>query len=117
MGCAPSGGGDPKVATAAGLAMESAEYKAAKKRAHPRPRVSNMWKSAANPERAYTQWLEESAEHIRFVNPGDLRVVDKTCATCHAAEGRNVRTRMMTTGANVWQAAAPPHRARPYQHY
>ena len=81
LGCATCHGGDPKVSVAAGLAIDSAEYKATTKKAHPQPRVSDLWKSAANPERAYTKWLEESQEYIQFVNPGDLRVVDKTCGT------------------------------------
>ena len=74
-----------------------------------------MWKSAANPERAYTKWLEESQEYIQFVNPGDLRVVDKTCGSCHAAEVRNVRTSMMTTGAMLWEAALYNNGGAPYK--
>src|SRR3954463_515096 len=103
LGCSTCHGGDPAVSVAAGLDMDAKEYRDAKRKAHPQPRVSDMWKSAANPERAYTAWMQESAEYIQFVNPGDLRVVDKTCAKCHAAEVRNVRTSMMTTGALLWQ--------------
>ena len=33
----------------------------AKKKAHPQPRVSELWKTAANPERAYTAWLARIA--------------------------------------------------------
>ena len=105
LGCATCHGGDPAVTVDAALAADSSEYRAAKRKAHPQPRVSDLWKSSANPERAYTAWLEESLEYIQFVNPGDLRVVDKTCAPCHAAEVRNVRTSMMTTGPMLWQAA------------
>ena len=54
-------------------------------------------------------------EYIQFVNPGDLRVVDKTCAECHAAEVRNVRTSMMTTGAMLWQAALYNNGGTPYK--
>src|SRR4051812_10526869 len=105
LGCATCHGGDPKVAIAAGVAEDSSEYRAARRRAHPQSRVSDLWKSAANPERAYTAWLQESPEYIQFVNPGDLRVIDRTCAKCHAAEVRNVRTSMMTTGPMLWEAA------------
>jgi hypothetical protein len=115
LGCATCHGGDPAVSVAAGLAMDTAEYAAAKKKAHPQPRVPDMWKSAANPVRAYTQWLEESPEYIQFVNPGDLRVADKACGTCHAAEVRNVRTSMMTTGAMLWQAAIYNNGAAPFK--
>ena len=40
--------------------------------------------TSANPVRAYTDWLKEDKEYIRFVNPGDLRVADETCGNCHA---------------------------------
>jgi hypothetical protein len=115
LGCATCHGGDPKVAVTAGLAMDSAEYKAATRKAHPQPRVPDLWTSAANPERAYTGWLEESQEYIQFVNPGDLRVVDKTCGSCHAAEVRNGRTSMMTTGAMLWEAALYNNGGAPYK--
>ena len=85
LGCATCHGGKPEVAITPGLSMDADEYKAAKRQAHPQPRVSDLWKSAANPERAYAAWMQESEEYIQFVNPGDLRVVDKTCASCHAA--------------------------------
>ncbi len=44
-----------------------------------------------NPERAYTKWLKETPEYVRFVNPGDLRVAPETCgsAGCHAQEVRS----------------------------
>src|SRR2546429_7356176 len=47
--------------------------------------------SAAYPVRAYTKWLEESREFIQFVNPGDLRVVSRTCGRsgCHVQEVRS----------------------------
>ena len=115
LGCATCHGGDPKVSVAAGLAMDSDEYRAAKRRAHPQPRVSDLWKTAANPERAYTEWMRESPEYIQFVNPGDLRVADRTCGGCHAAEVRNVRTSMMTTGALLWQAALYNNGATPFK--
>jgi hypothetical protein len=91
IGCAACHGGDPS-------ARE-------KQRAHPRPSKPGLFPTSANPIRAYTDWLDESLEYIRFVNPGDLRVVDKTCGTCHAAEVRHVRTSMMTHGAMLWGAA------------
>jgi hypothetical protein len=115
LGCATCHGGKPEIAITAGLSMDSDEYKAKKRQAHPQPRVSDLWKSAANPERAYAAWMQESEEYIQFVNPGDLRVVDKTCASCHAAEVRNVRTSMMTTGALLWQAALYNNGGTPYK--
>jgi len=105
IGCADCHGGDPKVAVAAGAAAGSTAYEKAKQQAHPRATVAAFAKSSANPERAYTEWLRESQEYIRFINPGDLRVADRTCGTCHAAEVMNVRTSMMTHGAMLWGAA------------
>jgi hypothetical protein len=115
LGCASCHGGDPSVKVTPAVAWDSSEYRAATRKAHPQPRVSDLWKSAANPERAYAAWLQESAEYIQFVNPGDLRVADKTCGPCHAAEVRNVRTSMMTTGAMLWQAALYNNGAAPYK--
>ncbi len=83
----------------------NAEYVRVKANAHPKPRVPSMWKSSANPERAYADWLRESANYIQFVNPGDLRVADRACGGCHAAEVQHVRTSMMTHGAMLWEAA------------
>src|SRR5579862_4332754 len=51
----------------------------AKQRAHPKPKLPHLWPSSANPVRPSSDWLKEGAEYIRFVNPGDLRVVEQTC--------------------------------------
>ncbi|HEX4916161.1 MAG TPA: multiheme c-type cytochrome [Vicinamibacterales bacterium] len=101
LGCADCHGGNPKATT--------------KELGHPRPRLKNVWKTAANPERLYTEWLRESQEYIQFINPGDLRVVDRTCGTCHAAEVMNVRTSMMTHGAMLWGAALYNNGAVPFK--
>ncbi len=75
--------------------------------AHPKPEIPSLWKSSANPVRPAAEWLKESKEYIRFVNPGDLRVAEETCgsAGCHAREVRAVSTSMMTHGAMLWSAA------------
>ena len=91
IGCATCHGGNPAELT--------------KEKAHPKARVAAFAQTSANPERAYTDWLRESQEYIQFINPGDLRVVDRTCGACHAAEVMNVRTSMMTHGAMLWGAA------------
>jgi len=41
------------------------------------------------------------------INPGDLRVAEKTCAgsECHAVETKGVGRSMMTHGAMLWGAA------------
>lgn len=35
-------------------------------------------------------------DYLRFINPGDLRVVSKTCGRCHAEEVARVRNSMMS---------------------
>jgi hypothetical protein len=107
LGCTDCHGGNADVHIPAGVAAGSPEYDQMKRQAHPQPRDSELVNRSANPERAYTQWLKESPEYIRFVNPGDLRVAAETCGTasCHASEVRNVSTSMMTTGGMLWGAA------------
>lgn len=103
IGCAFCHGGDPSVMRVDG----DAAYQRAKQKAHPKPRIPELFKTAANAVRPWAKWLEESEEYIRFVNPGDLRVAEKTCgsAGCHAQEVRNVSTSMMTHGGMLWGAA------------
>ena len=83
-----------------------------KDEAHVRPMYPREWRrdgkySGANPERSNTLLARESWEFVRFVNPGDLRVVGKTCAgaACHDVESKNVPRSMMTHGAMLWGAA------------
>ena len=103
IGCADCHGGNASV-TIAG-AKGSAEYTRAEHKAHVQPRIAANATHEGNPVRAYTQWLEESKEFVRFANPGDLRVARETCGVCHAAETRNVKSSMMTHGAMLWGAA------------
>lgn len=67
----------------------------------------------ADPERATktasvredAEWLAHSFDYVRFVNPGDLRVVDATCAPCHPNESYATKKSMMAHGAMLWGAA------------
>src|SRR5437762_2146824 len=107
LGCANCHGGNPSAAIVTGTAPNSVEYKAVKEKAHVQPR-NTAFKNRVNlSERAYTLWLKESAEYIKFVNPGDLRVAAETCGMpgCHAAELRAVSTSMMTHSGFLWGAA------------
>ena len=72
--------------------------------AHVLPGNRKLFNSSANPELAYTAWLQESPEFIRFVNPGDLRVLDQTCGVSggHVRESYTVRKSMMATGGMLW---------------
>ncbi len=92
IGCTDCHGGNAQIVRPAGVQLNSPEYISLTKQAHPKPRIpENAWNSA-NPVRAYTKWLKEDAEYIKFINPGDLRVAEETCGRsgCHMAE---VRTR------------------------
>ncbi|HEX4749698.1 MAG TPA: hypothetical protein VH302_09170 [Bryobacteraceae bacterium] len=107
LGCSNCHGGDPSVMKPEGTNPQNASYIDAKWKAHPHPEVPSMWKSSANPVRPYSNWLKESSDYIKFVNPGDLRVAEETCGRvgCHKQEVRAVQTSMMTHGAMLWQAA------------
>jgi len=107
LGCTDCHGGNAQVFLPAGTKPDTAEYLALTRQAHVQPRNGENAESSANPVRAYTKWLKENPEYIRFVNPGDLRIADETCGRsgCHTAEVQRVRTSMMTHGAMLWEAA------------
>src|SRR6266851_4010334 len=107
LGCTDCHGGNSSVSVTSGAAPNSAEYNSTKEKAHVHPRDASFRKRANLPERTYTNWLKESAEYVKFVNPGDLRVAPETCgaAGCHAAETRAVSTTMMTHAGMLWGAA------------
>ena len=77
-----------------------------KSEAHVAPRNRAIWRSTANPIRSYAALNRESAEFVRFVNPGDLRVAAKTCGSggCHGDVVYKVSTSLMTHGAFLWGA-------------
>jgi hypothetical protein len=101
LGCADCHGGDAQIMLPAGAAQGSPGYEEATRKAHPQPRFAQNARSSANPVRAYSNWLKEDLQFIKFVNPGDLRVAEETCGRsgCHLAEVQRVRTSMMTHGA------------------
>src|SRR5712692_3789579 len=107
LGCTDCHGGNSSVSVASGAAPNTLEYSSAKEKAHVQPRDPAFKNRSALPERTYTKWLAESAEYIKFVNPGDLRVAPETCgaASCHAAETRAVYTSTMTHAGMLWGAA------------
>jgi hypothetical protein len=117
LGCTDCHGGNASVRVSAGAHSGEAAYARAMSEAHPHPKIPALWKTSANPVRPATAWLKESAEYIRFVNPGDLRVAQETCgqAGCHPAEVRAVRTSMMTHGGMLWGAALYNNGAYPYK--
>ncbi|PYS91785.1 MAG: hypothetical protein DMF64_11150 [Acidobacteria bacterium] len=57
----------------------------------------------------------ESWEYVRFVNPGDFRVTQKTCGECHsqevvANETSNMRTGLFLNGAALYNNGGFPFR-------
>src|SRR6266403_3938143 len=86
LGCADCHGGNSSISIAPSAAPNSPEYNSAEQKAHVQPRDPSFKNRSALPERTYTKWLAESAEFIKFVNPGDLRVAPETCGAsgCHA---------------------------------
>jgi Zn finger protein HypA/HybF involved in hydrogenase expression len=119
LGCTDCHGGDASIRLAAEAIKGSPNYEAAKQRAHIQPRYPDRWKSSANPERSYAQLNRESPEFIRFVNPGDLRVANKSCGTseCHPRDAHNVNRSMMKTGAMLWGAALYNNGSFPLKNY
>ncbi|HEY2351520.1 MAG TPA: hypothetical protein VGH83_03340 [Candidatus Acidoferrum sp.] len=107
LACSDCHGGDSSIIVPDGTAPNSAAYLAAKQKAHVQPKNGAFRNRSAIPERAFTLWLAESYEYIKFVNPGDLRVAPETCgsAGCHASETRAVSTSMMTHSGMLWGAA------------
>src|SRR5215469_12829948 len=88
LSCTDCHGGDANVQAPQGEHRGQAGYDRALSNAHPRPMMPGLWKSSANPVRATADWQKEGDEYIRFVNPGDLRVVAQTCGRpgCHTQE-------------------------------
>lgn len=117
LGCTDCHGGNVSVSVASGTAPNSPEYIAAKEKAHVQPRQPFFKNRATIPERAYAEWLKESAEYVKFVNPGDLRVASETCgsAGCHPSETRAVSTSMMTHSGFLWGAALYNNGGIPYK--
>ncbi len=117
IGCTDCHGGISTISVSPGIASTSAEYKAAKEKAHVQPRDPIFKDRSAIPERAYTKWLKESPEYVKFANPGDLRVAPETCGTtgCHPNETRAVSTNMMTHSGLLWGAALYNNGGIPYK--
>lgn len=81
------------------------------KDAHVQPRFPKEWGckngdcSSRNPERSNTLLAKESNEFVRFINPGDFRVVSQACGACHTDENQQSSRSMMAHGGMLWGAA------------
>lgn len=116
IACTDCHGGNSEIRVPSSATPDSSEYGSTKDKAHVLPQHIAENGGAA-PVRVYTDWLKESPEYIRFVNPGDLRIADRTCGSsgCHVNEVRKVRMSMMTHGAMLWGAALYNNGAWPYK--
>ena len=104
LGCTDCHGGNPTP----GLMMRTA---------HVMPRNKVFWESSANPSDSSVLLNYESPEFIRFVNPGDLRVAEVSCGSCHASEVSRTGHSMMRHGAMLWGAALYNNGAFPLKNY
>jgi len=79
--------------------------------AHVQPRNPEAWGckngdcSSKNPERSNALLNKESREFVRFVNPGDFRIMQQSCGECHTDQNHDASRSMMTHGAMLWGAA------------
>jgi len=110
LGCTDCHGGNSQAGVVAGSSQDAAAYDQVKKQAHVQPRHPEFWQkdgkpTSANPERTYPRLLKESAEFIRFINPGDLRIADQTCGSCHQTQVNATKKSPMTTSSIFWAAA------------
>ena len=87
------------------------------RKAHVAPRNPIFWESSANPNDSSVLLNHESAEFIQFVNPGDLRVAEKTCGLCHKESVEHVWNSMMNHGAMLWGAALYNNGGAPFKDY
>jgi hypothetical protein len=87
----------------------------AKEAAHPHPLHPERWKTGAKPAQSYTLLNHESQEWIRFVNPGDLRVAEISCARCHAEIVRKARKSPMVGSAQVYSTALYNNASVPFK--
>jgi hypothetical protein len=117
LGCTDCHGGLAAVSVTPGTSSSSLEYISAKEKAHVQPRDSSLKNRSTLPERYNAKWLKESAEYVKFVNPGDLRVAPETCGTagCHPSETRAVSNNLMTHSGLLWGAALYNNGGMPYK--
>lgn len=105
LSCVDCHGGHSDIFVPPNIAANHPDYQRIKLEAHVRPKLKDFWKSAANPQIPAGRTLQESADFIRFVNPGDLRAARASCASCHEDQVRKVEKSMMAHGAMLWEAA------------
>lgn len=119
LGCTDCHGGNADVFVNVGASRESAGYDQVLERAHVLPLYPESWHfpHSANPERTYTLLNRESNEFVRFMNPSDFRVADKSCGACHQPIIEASKRSMHATGAMLWGGAAYNNGILPFKNY
>ncbi len=125
IGCIDCHGGDASVLKPTQMPDErpyGEDYLALMKQAHIAPRYPTAWEnpetglySSANPQRTYALLNFEDPAFIQFINPGDLRIADRTCGKCHFEIVDKVRKSMMAHGAQLWAAVMYNNGSYPYK--
>ncbi len=119
IGCTDCHGGDASVRKPASTVQGAPAYQTALDQAHVPPRYPEFWHypDSATPERSYTKLNMESPEFIRFINPGDYRVVRDACGACHLSQILAAERSLMATGAMLWGGAAYNNGILPFKRY
>jgi hypothetical protein len=127
LGCTDCHGGDAgvrfmrgaKTPDAAAAAHSDPAYARVRDEAHVLPRFPDAWRfpSSATPERTYTLLNQEAPEFIRFVNPGDYRIVEESCGACHAKTIADAKRSLMATSTMFWGGAAYNNGLLPFKNY
>lgn len=135
VGCTGCHGGDASVMSPLdvpgrpgepGEPITEHDYLDAMHRAHVQPRNAQAWygehddasfgahhaendpallHGSRNPEITGALLNQESPEFVRFINPGDVRIADYSCGSCHYEQVQLVKRSMMVHGAQLWGAA------------
>ena len=97
----------------------SSDYLGAMEAAHVLPRYPDRWyyPASRNPEGSFAHLAAESAEFVRFINPGDLRIADEACGACHLPIVKATRTSIMATSAMLWGGASYNNGILPFKRY
>ncbi|MES1974648.1 MAG: hypothetical protein V4472_19495 [Pseudomonadota bacterium] len=119
LGCVDCHGGDPTVRGNPALGFQDPAYVAAREKAHVLPRYPRAWHypDSANPRQSYTLLNKEAPDYIRFVNPGDYRVVRQSCGACHLEVIEAAERSIMASGAMLFGGAAYNNGIIPYKNY
>jgi hypothetical protein len=119
LGCTDCHGGNALIGRPAGSDPKDNAYRTALADAHVLPRYPLAWNypSSANPSSSYTLLNRESAEFIRFVNPGDYRAARGACGACHLPTIQAAERSLMSSSAMLWGGASYNNGILPFKRY